>query len=166
MLVKICNICLLHSLLSGLHLFLMPNDADPRCKFYGQMCIWLHSSSWMSVPDEPSPGLFHSFYHTLTNDNSRHMFSIWEIQKDTGGKKRRRRGSRDSGAKRWAASREKSQWCLLLTESPPVCHQLTAAPWKYINYVMPWRNSYRADPCHCPHPNPSWVTLAANILLL
>lgn len=33
----------------------------------------------MSVPDEPSPGLFHSFYHTLTNDKSCHMFSIWEM---------------------------------------------------------------------------------------
>lgn len=163
--VKICNICLLHSLLSGLHLFLMPNDADPLGKFYGQMCIWLHSSSWMSVPDEPSPGLFHSYYHTLTNDNSCHMFSIWEIQREAGGKKRGRGILR---AKRWAASREKSQRCLLLTESPPVCHQLTAAPWKYINYVMPSRNGYRTDPCHRhgPNPDPSWVTLAADILLL
>lgn len=164
MLVKICNICLLHSLLSRLHLFLMPNDADPHCKFYGQMCIWPHSSSWMSVPDEPSPGLFHSFYHTLTNDNSCHMFSIWEIQGEAGEK----RGWGILWAKRWAASREKSQWCLLLTESPPMCHQLTAAPWKYINYVTPSRNSYWTDPCHrCgPNPNPSWVTLAVDILLL
>lgn len=37
--VEIHNICLLHSLLSMLHLFLMLNDAQPLCKFYEQMCV-------------------------------------------------------------------------------------------------------------------------------
>lgn len=48
----------------------------------------------MSVPDEPSPGLLHSFYHTLTNDKSCHMFSIWEMlgcKKREGGAKGGRR---------------------------------------------------------------------------
>ena len=31
--VEIRNICLLRSLLSGLHLFLMPNDAEPLREF-------------------------------------------------------------------------------------------------------------------------------------
>lgn len=170
--VKICNICLPHSLLSGLHLFLMPNDADPRCEFYGQMCVWLHSSSWMSVPDEPSPGLFHSFYHTLTNDKSCHMFSIWEMLglwgKGWGGGGGGSEGRGIWTAKRRAASREGSQWGLLSTESSPMCHQLTAAPWEYIRYVIlflffpskeqlqKWSVSPASGPRKKPEVLPEW----------
>lgn len=63
---------------AGLHLFLMVNDAHPLCKFYGQMCVWPHSSFWMSVLDEASAGLLHTLYSTLKNDISLHMFFIYE----------------------------------------------------------------------------------------
>ncbi len=76
------SVCCAH-FSAGLHLFLMLNDAHPLCKFYGQMCIWPHSSFWMSVLDEASAGLLHSSYCTLTNDISLHMFFIYEKCVDT-----------------------------------------------------------------------------------
>lgn len=49
----------------------------------------------MSVPDEPSVGLFHSFYRTFTNDVPRHMFSIWEVQRRKGWREGWREGLRE-----------------------------------------------------------------------
>lgn len=77
-------------------------------------------------------------------------------------------------AKRRAASREGSQWGLLSTESSPMCHQLTAAPWEYIRYVILFfffpskeqLQKWSVSPPSGPRKtwSPAWVTSAADIL--
>ena len=93
MLVKIGNICLLHSLRGGPHLFLMPNDADPLCEFlrtnvYLATFIILNERSWWAIRP-PVWLLLLLPPHANKWQTPCHMFFIWTLWRERGEERER-----------------------------------------------------------------------------
>lgn len=106
-----------------------------RAASFTDKCVFgrIHHPEWVFLMSHP-PACFTLSSTVYTNKWQLlpHVFHLVGMSKIKGGGIVK--------AKRWVASREKSQWGLLLTESALVCHRLAAAPWKYINYVTLSRN--------------------------